>query len=235
LILQAERINKSFEYGKKVLNEVNFSISEKEVFVLCGRSGAGKTSLIKIISGLLSFDSGLLRIGDKFAISANDQYPKELFGKIGVIFQEHNLFPHMTALQNVALALHSVQNNTKSEANEIAMQYLRQVRMEDKSKSFPSNLSGGEKQRVSIARALALKPYFLLLDEPTSHLDPLLIDDIFEIIDELASKHKTTMLLSTHNLNFAKHIADKFAVLQDGTLTVSEDAGILATLEGKWN
>lgn len=231
MISRVDRISKS--YGNhRVLDEVSFEIDKGMVFALCGPSGSGKTTLVRIISGLLGFDSGRMVLGET-VIAAGQLYPETLYGKIGVVFQEHNLFPHMTALQNVTLGLRKVRRLSREEANERAMVEFDKVMLTGKVTQYPSSLSGGERQRVAIARALAMDPMILLLDEPTSGLDQFQIGEVLRTIKGL-SDAGTSMLLVTHNLRFAKHTGDRFALIEDGRIKVSEDSSLLDSLAREW-
>lgn len=234
MVLKLNSVSKSYIPGKNVLNAVSFRIDRGEVMVLCGESGSGKTTLVRIIAGLLDFDSGELCLGENSVIRAGKRYHSELFGKIGVVFQQHNLFPHMTAKRNISIALNLVKKKTNAEADAAAMALLSRVGLTDKADAYPHTLSGGERQRVSIARALAVEPHFILLDEPTAHLDPQLVDDVLTLVDDL-SKGGTTMLLITHNLRFAKHVGQRFCLLKNGALTVSDSPDILKSMEGRWS
>lgn len=231
MILKLEDINKSYN-SNKVLNQVNLSIPKGEVFALCGPSGSGKTTLINIIAGLTEFNSGLITI-EKQTFNYNEKYPQNLYGKIGVIFQNHNLFPHLTVLENITLSLIKVKKFSKKEAIEIAKLELDKLGLLDKYNSYPAYLSGGELQRAAIARSLAMKPLFLLLDEPTSNLDPLRIDDILSTVEHLAEDN-VTMMLITHNLDFAKSIGNNFGVIENGSIEISNDFNILNKLKGKY-
>lgn len=228
MVLKADHVTK--RYGDNcVLENVSFTIDEHTIFALCGPSGSGKTSLIRIISGLVPFEEGTIVLGDT-VIAADSPYPDSLYGKTGVVFQDHNLFPHMTALGNVTLGLRCVRHLTRKEAHERAMAELRKLGLEGKANQYPVSLSGGERQRVAIARALAMDPLILLLDEPTSSLDPLRIADVLSTIRFLA-KSGMTLLLVTHNLVFARHAAQKFGVLSGGRCIVSDEPAILDVLE----
>jgi ABC-type polar amino acid transport system ATPase subunit len=169
-----------------------------------------------------------------FSHRAGEPYPRETFGRIGVVFQEHNLFPHMTVLQNVRLGLTAVRRLAKPHANKRAMEELDQVGLGAKANAYPSTLSGGERQRVAIARSLAMEPLFLILDEPTSGLDPARVFEVKEILSDLSSKG-TTVLLITHHIRFARSVGDRFAVLEKGVLTVSSEANSLDRLEEDWD
>ncbi len=232
MILRVDKVSKS--YGDHaVLDEVTFEIEKGMVFSLCGGSGSGKTTLVRIISGLLGFDSGRLELGE-ISVAAKEFYPDELYGKIGVVFQEHNLFPHMTALENIALGLRKVRKLKRAEANERAITELDKVMLVDKAAQYPCSLSGGERQRVAIARALAMDPLMLLLDEPTSGLDPSRIGDVLGIIRNL-SDAGTTMMLVTHNLRFSKQTGDRFGLLEKGSLRVSDDPSLLDSMAEEWS
>ena len=231
-IIRIERVIK--RYGETpVLNGVSFEIARGTVFVLCGASGAGKTTLARILCGLLGFDGGSISLSGR-TIQAGELYPPELFGRVGVVFQEHHLFPHMTALDNVRLALTDVKKLAKSEATERAMNELEQMGLGSRARAHPADLSGGERQRVAIARALALDPLFLILDEPTTGLDPARIHEVKTILSDLA-KRGTTMLLITHKIRFARLVGERFAVLDNGALAVSSEAGILDRLDEDWS
>lgn len=224
MILSIEDLSKRYN-GKIILDAVSLYIDKGMVLSLCGSSGAGKTTLVRIICGLLSFDSGKLQLGET-SVSAATIYPKHLHGKIGVVFQEHNLFPHMTVLENVALALIHVKGFTKRNAMEKAQGELQRVGLSGKGKRYPSSLSGGERQRAAIARVLAMQPMLLLLDEPTFGLDPANIGEIQKTIKDL-SENGTPMLLITHNIPFAQRIGNRFALIKGGRLDVSSDPGSL--------
>lgn len=227
MILQVSELGKKHE-SKWLFKNVTFGIKKGQVLSLCGPSGGGKTTLVRVISGLRGFDEGCFLVG-KERINPRSDYPKKLYGKIGVIFQEHNLFPHMTAQQNVELSLRQVKNLSKEEAADRAMDELKKVNLVSKAAQYPASLSGGERQRVAIARALATDPLILLLDEPTSGLDPYLINEVLQIIRDLAESG-TTMLLITHNIKFAKKIGNQFAVLKTKSFKISHDPTLLDCL-----
>ena len=228
-ILQIRGLTK--RYGDNlVLDDVALDLRHGEVLALCGPSGCGKTTLIRIVCGLIGFDAGELRIANH-VISASSPYPSQLFGKIGVIFQEHNLFPHMTALENVTLALREYLSFSTAEARERGLHELARMGVEDLAGRYPAKLSGGEKQRVAIARALATDPLLLLLDEPTANLDPDRVDEVCDRILEL-TEQGMTMLLVTHNTAFARQAARSFALVREGKCRTSTDAALLDDLRG---
>lgn len=232
MILRVDGISKSFG-DHRVLDAASLEIEKGMVFSLCGASGSGKTTLVRIISGLGAFDAGRLELGD-IAVTAEDAYPDRLYGKIGVVFQEHNLFPHMTALENITLGLRKVGKYSRKAATERGMAELDKVMLADKARQYPCSLSGGERQRVAIGRALAMDPLMLLLDEPTSGLDPSLIGDVLRIIKNL-SDAGTTMLLVTHNLRFSKETGDRFGLLENGSVKVSDDPSLLDSMAQEWS
>ncbi len=226
-VLQLDAVAKQFG-TRRVLVDVSFKLRKHDVLALCGQSGSGKTTLIRIISGLLRFDAGQLMVGDR-GIQAQEMYPADLYGRIGVIFQDHNLFPHLTVLENVILGLREFKRLRRRIATERGMAELERMRIGPLAHRYPATLSGGERQRVAIARALVMDPLLLLLDEPTANLDPDRAGEVRERILELASAG-TTMLLSTHSLEFACQTANVFALLQDGTCRFSENPNILDTM-----
>lgn len=226
-VLQLDAVAKQFG-TRRVLVDVSFKLRKYDVLALCGPSGSGKTTLIRIISGLLRFEAGQLMVGDR-AIQAQEMYPADLYGRIGVIFQDHNLFPHMTVIENVILGLREFKRLRRRTATERGMAELERMRIGPLAQRYPATLSGGERQRVAIARALVMDPLLLLLDEPTANLDPDRAGEVRERILELASAG-TTMLLSTHSLEFAYQTANVFALLQDGTCRFSENPNILDTM-----
>ena len=230
MIIHVEGLGKKIRF-QWIFDNISFGIEKGRVLALCGPSGSGKTTLVRIICGLLGFDKGRITLG-KETINTDNPYPRNLFGKIGVIFQEHNLFPHMTAQQNVELGLRQKKKLSRAEAIERAITELEKVGLATKAAQYPSSLSGGELQRVAIARALAMDPLLLLLDEPTSGLDPSLISEVLHIIRILADSG-TTMLLITHNIRFAKKTGNQFAILENKSLELSDDSSLLDRMDSK--
>ena len=217
---------------KPVLERVSFAVEKGSVFTISGPSGAGKTTLVRILAGLTGFDDGTVTVGDA-TIHAGDAYPKQLYGKIGVVFQDLYLFPHLTALDNVRLALVHARGMKRAEATDRSRLELARVGLAELEDRYPSALSGGERQRVAIARALAVDPFLLILDEPTSSLDTSAVGGILDVIRKLAEAG-TTMVVSTHNLRFAAAIGQQVSVLDGGRLEVSPDVRLLARLEAGW-
>ena len=229
-------------YGRPVLDRVSFTIDPGSVFALCGSSGAGKSTLARFICGLLAFDKGWIEVEagstgtltTPCIVRAEEDYPRQLLGRIGVVFQDHNLFPHMTIVQNITFVLRHTVKLSRAEAEERAMYELDRVGLADKYNEYPVRLSGGERRRAALARALAIDPVLLLLDEPTSNLDPSMIGDVLTIIRQI-SLTGTTMLLITHNIRFARAIGNGFGVLDRGKLETSNEPDLLAKMESDWS
>ncbi len=232
MLLSASKICKSFD-DLTVLDSVSLEIEPGGVMSLCGPSGCGKTTLIRVISGLCGFDSGTMSIDGK-SITPGGVYPPSLHGRVGVVFQEHNLMPHMTALQNVMLGLRYGLKLPRKAARERAMSELDGMSLANKASQYPASLSGGERQRVAIARALATDPLALLLDEPTSGLDASLVGEVLGAIERLCT-NGITMLLVTHNLRLARRAGDQFAVMRNGRVEISDDPSVLDDLDREWN
>jgi glutamate/aspartate transport system ATP-binding protein len=227
VVLRLDEVSKQFG-PQQVLHRVSLTLRQGEVLALCGASGSGKSTLIRIVSGLLPFDSGLCTV-DGIAVHARQVYPARLYGSIGVIFQDANLFPHLTVLANVALGLRKFRRLPNRSARERGMFELDRMGVLPLADRYPATLSGGERQRVAIARALAMDPLLLLLDEPTANLDPGRVDEVCERIVALA-RTGTTMLLVTHSHEFARQAAKAFALLTDGVCTYSRDPACLDRL-----
>jgi glutamate/aspartate transport system ATP-binding protein len=227
VVLQLDHITKRFS-KQPVLSRVSLTLRQGEVLALCGPSGSGKTTLVRIIAGLVPFDSGHCTI-DGTAVGAGQPYPRRLYGSVGVIFQDACLFPHLTALANVTLALRKFKRLPASQAHERAIAELGHMGIAPLAGRYPATLSGGERQRVAIARALALDPLVLLLDEPTANLDPSRVDEVCERILSLA-RSGTTMLLVTHAVDFARQAATAFALLSEGNCEWSRDPSLLDRL-----
>ena len=213
--------NISKSYGDHlVLDNINISFKEGQTTVIVGSSGCGKSTLLRCINLLEIPQSGTLEVDDRSVNFKEKLSSKELLEirkKTGMVFQCFNLFPHLTALQNVTEAQIYVQKKDKNEAIKEAKELLAKVGLSHKEDTYPNRLSGGQAQRVAIARALAVNPYFLLLDEPTSALDPELEAEVLKVILSLA-KEKKSMIIVTHNMNFARKIADRILFLDKGVI-----------------
>lgn len=202
-MLELKEVTKKFG-DRTILDHVDLTVEDGKILCIVGQSGGGKTTLLRCISGLEQIDSGQILVNgvafDPYINSTNDAV-------IGVVFQEYNLFPHLTVLQNVMLAPTMVLKKDKKKAQAEAQELLQRLALGDKGDLYPWQLSGGQKQRVAIARALAMKPQILCYDEPTSALDPGLRDTVKEIILDL-KKDKMTQIIVTHDIDFAEEIAD---------------------------
>ncbi|WP_370969638.1 amino acid ABC transporter ATP-binding protein [Amycolatopsis sp. cg9] len=227
-VVSAQRICKSFG-SVDVLKGIDLEVNEREVLCLIGPSGSGKSTLLRCINHLEKIDAGRLYVdgvlvgyrqrGDKL----HELPEKEVAFQrkdIGMVFQRFNLFPHMTALENVMEAPIQVRREPKSQVRERALELLDRVGLGDKAKNYPAQLSGGQQQRVAIARALAMKPKLMLFDEPTSALDPELVGDVLGVMKQLA-KDGMTMVVVTHEMQFAREVADK-VLFMDGGVVVEE-------------
>lgn len=199
-----------------VLNDVSLTVDAGEVVVICGPSGSGKSTLIRTVNGLEPIQSGELSV-DGQLISASKINLNQLRTEIGFVFQQFNLYPHLTALDNVSLAPIRVRKERRQEAEENAQVLLERVGLGDKSHSYPTQLSGGQQQRVAIARALAMRPKIMLFDEPTSALDPEMIGEVLSVIQELAHTG-ITMMIVTHEMGFASKVANRVVFMDQGKI-----------------
>jgi ABC-type polar amino acid transport system ATPase subunit len=199
-----------------VLNKIDFEVKPGEVAVLIGPSGAGKSTLLRCINGLELLTSGEVII-DGERLEYKEKSLNKIREHVGMVFQQFNLFPHLTALENVALAPQVVSKKSKQVAEARAVGLLEHVGLGDKIKSYPSSLSGGQQQRVAIARALAMDPKLMLFDEPTSALDPELVGEVLQTMRQLADEGMT-MVVVTHEMRFARQVADKVVLLADGVI-----------------
>lgn len=196
-MLEVKNLCKEFN-NRPILKDISFTLKDGEIMTIVGPSGAGKTTLLRIIAGLETKDSGEILIDGKPYDS----------GKVGVVFQDFNLFPNLNVLQNITLAPTAVLKESKEEAEKNAQELLNKLQMQGREKQYPYELSGGQKQRVAIARALAMKPRILCYDEPTSALDPNLRKEVEKMILNL-KKSGLTQLIITHDLTFAQNVADQ--------------------------
>ena len=199
-----------------VLNNVDLEVRAGEVAVLIGPSGAGKSTLLRCINGLERLTSGSVEI-DGERLEYRESSLNHMREHVGMVFQSFNLFPHLTALENITMAQVVVSKRSKSEARERAAKLLSRVGLDEKANSYPSALSGGQQQRVAIARALAMTPKLMLFDEPTSALDPELVGEVLQVMRELADEGMT-MVVVTHEMRFARQVADHVVLLADGAI-----------------
>jgi polar amino acid transport system ATP-binding protein len=206
-------VNKWF--GKlHVLRDVSLQVETGEVVVVCGPSGSGKSTLIRCVNGLESIQSGeVIVLGQP--LSRPGVRLSELRSEVGMVFQAFNLYPHMTALENIVLAPVKVKGISRAEAEKMAMALLERVGIPDKAHAYPAHLSGGQQQRVAIARALAMQPRIMLFDEPTSALDPEMINEVLEVMTDLA-REGMTMVVVTHEMGFAKRVSHRIIFMDEG-------------------
>lgn len=215
-IITFNKVNKWYGNNFHVLRDIDLSVAKGERIVICGPSGSGKSTLIRCINRLEEHQEGQLivdgvELGDD--VKAIDQVRKQ----VGMVFQQFNLFPHLTVLENLTLSPMWVGKLPKKEAEERAMQQLERVRIAEQATKYPLQLSGGQQQRVAIARALAMRPEAILFDEPTSALDPELVGDVLKVMRALADEGMT-MIVVTHEIGFAREVADRVLFLDGGRL-----------------
>ena len=214
-MIEIEKLSKW--YGSfRVLTECSTSLAKGEVVVVCGPSGSGKSTLIKCVNGLEPFEEGKITVEGVSVGDRKTDLPK-LRARIGMVFQSFELYPHMTASENIALAQVKVLKRSKSEAAARARQLLERVGMVEHADKYPGNLSGGQQQRVAIARALAMDPIAMLFDEPTSALDPEMINEVLDVMVGLA-QDGMTMIVVTHEMGFASKVADRIVFMDEGRI-----------------
>jgi polar amino acid transport system ATP-binding protein len=202
-------------YGPlEVLKGVSLAVEKGDVFAIIGRSGSGKSTLLRCINGLENFQSGTI-VADGIEVGGPKTDLRELRRHVGMVFQQFNLFPHLTAAENVMLAPTVVNKVGKKAAREIAAEMLAKVGLSEKMESYPSQLSGGQQQRVAIARALAMRPKVLLCDEITSALDPELVNEVLKVVEQLAREGMTLMLV-THEMRFARDVGTSLVFMHHG-------------------
>ena len=217
-IVQLKRMNKYF--GKlHVLKDIDLAVEAGEVVVIIGASGSGKSTLIRCVNGLEEYESGHLEVdGHKLAPKGGNQESlAEIRKEVGMVFQQFNLFPHLSVKKNIMLAPMKVKSADKTIANATADRLLERVGISDQADKFPSQLSGGQQQRVAIARALAMEPRVMLFDEPTSALDPEMVGEVLDVMRELA-KEGMTMMVVTHEMGFAREVADRVIYIYEGQI-----------------
>jgi len=214
-IIQMEEVNKWFG-DFQVLKNVNLQVSSKQKIVVCGPSGSGKSTLIRCINRLEEHQKGKIVV-DGTELTENTKNIEKIRAEVGMVFQQFNLFPHLSILDNCTLAPIWVKKMPKKDAEELAMQQLEQVQIADQAKKFPGQLSGGQQQRCAIARALCMKPKIMLFDEPTSALDPEMIKEVLDAMVNLA-KAGMTMIVVTHEMGFAKEVADEVIFMDEGMI-----------------
>ncbi|HYT57704.1 MAG TPA: amino acid ABC transporter ATP-binding protein [Verrucomicrobiae bacterium] len=228
-MIEFRKVNKWFG-TLHVLKDIDLTIEVGQVVVVCGPSGSGKSTLIRCINRLETIQSGEITV-DGLSLSDAHLDAVRLRTNVGMVFQSFNLYPHMTVLQNITLAPIKVKGLSTSEAEKIAVALLERVGIPDKSSVFPANLSGGQQQRVAIARALAMKPKIMLFDEPTSALDPEMINEVLEVMTDLA-RDGMTMVVVTHEMGFARRVAHGIVFMDEGrVIEVNEPEKFFAAPE----
>ena len=214
-IIYFENVSKWFG-DFQVLNKINLEVNKGEKIVVCGPSGSGKSTMIRCINRLEEHQEGKI-IVDGTELTGNVKNIDTVRREVGMVFQQFNLFPHLSILDNCTLAPIWVRKMSKADATELAMQYLRRVQIEDQVHKFPNQLSGGQQQRAAIARALCMQPRLMLFDEPTSALDPEMIKEVLDVMIGLA-QDGMTMLVVTHEMGFAKEVADRIVFMDEGQI-----------------
>jgi general L-amino acid transport system ATP-binding protein len=222
-IIEIERLNKWFG-DLHVLRDIELCVRPGEKVVICGPSGSGKSTLIRCINRLEGHQSGRVRV-DGIELGDDVRNLAAIRSEVGMVFQNFNLFPHLTVLQNVALAPMRVRRMPPGEARALAMQLLERVRIPEQAGKYPAQLSGGQQQRVAIARSLAMRPKIMLFDEPTSALDPEMINEVLEVMEDLAHEGMT-MLCVTHEMGFARRVAHTMVFMDRGEIVEKAAPGV---------
>ncbi len=214
-IIELKNVNKWFDKFQ-ALKDVNLEVNQQEKIVICGPSGSGKSTLIRCINRLEEHQEGQIVVDGK-EISENTKDIEKIRAEVGMVFQQFNLFPHLSILDNCTLAPIWVKKMPKKQAEEVAMKNLERVQIADQAKKFPGQLSGGQQQRCALARALCMEPKIMLFDEPTSALDPEMIKEVLDAMVDLA-KAGMTMIVVTHEMGFAKEVADNMIFMDEGRI-----------------
>ena len=214
-LIAFEGVGKWFDQFQ-ALKDINLSVKQGARVVVCGPSGSGKSTLIRCVNQLENHQQGTIHVCGR-EVYGNMKQLEQVRREVGMVFQSFNLFPHMSILQNVTLGPIRNSNLSRSEADDIALHYLERVQIADQADKFPSQLSGGQQQRVAIARALAMKPRVMLFDEPTSALDPEMINEVLDVMTELADDGMTMMVV-THEMGFAREVADRVVFMDEGRI-----------------
>jgi polar amino acid transport system ATP-binding protein/general L-amino acid transport system ATP-binding protein len=215
VIISIQKVSKRYD-NFTALDNVSLDVELGEKVVICGPSGSGKSTLIRCINRLESHDSGEIFV-DGLQLNSDKANLEKIRGNLGMVFQQFNLFPHLSVLDNLTLGPRRVLGLDQRAAEERAMQYLERVRIPDQADKLPGQLSGGQQQRVAIARSVCMEPRIMLFDEPTSALDPEMIAEVLEVMSELA-REGMTMVVVTHEMGFARRVADKMVFMDKGTI-----------------
>ncbi|MFD1779212.1 ectoine/hydroxyectoine ABC transporter ATP-binding protein EhuA [Fredinandcohnia salidurans] len=226
-IVTYKNVTKSFD-EVDVLKGINLDIAPAEKIALIGPSGSGKTTIIRLLMTLEEPTSGVIEVNGQNLwlmekkgelVKANEKHLRQIRGDIGMVFQHFNLFPHMTILENCMTGPINVKGQSKEEAKRNSIEMLEKVGLGDKLENYPNQLSGGQKQRVAMARALVMRPKVMLFDEVTSALDPELVGEVLEVIREIAKEGEMAMVLVTHEMDFARDVADRIIFLENGVIS----------------
>ena len=212
-IIRFDRVSKHYD-AFQVLKDIDFSVAKGERVVVCGPSGSGKSTLIRCINGLESIGSGTLTVD---GIAVSDKTLPKVRARVGMVFQQFSLFPHLSVLDNLTLGPMRARGLSRAQATETAMRYLDRVRIGEQAQKFPRQLSGGQQQRVAIARSLCMEPEIMLFDEPTSALDPEMISEVLDVMTTLAQTGMT-MVVVTHEMGFARKVADRMVFMDHGEI-----------------
>ena len=221
-IIRFEKVNKWYGNAFHVLRDIDLDVRPGERIVICGPSGSGKSTLIRCVNALEDYQQGRITV-DGVLLSDDVKAVERVRRQVGMVFQQFNLFPHLTVLENLTLAPMWVGKVPKKDAEERAMQQLQRVQIAEQAAKYPLQLSGGQQQRVAIARALCLTPKIMLFDEPTSALDPEMINEVLDVMIELAGQGMT-MLCVTHEMGFAKQVADRVIFMDQGQIVEQNNA-----------
>lgn len=225
-ILEVKNLHKKFG-DNEVLSGVSFNVMKGEVVAIIGPSGSGKSTMLRCINLLERIESGSIRVAGDVMVDTDENGKvtyapesklRQIRLRLGMVFQSFNLFPHFSVMRNITEAPIHVAKKKPKEAQEIARELLRKVGLSDKADAYPYQLSGGESQRVAIARALAMNPEILFFDEPTSALDPELTAEVLKVMQDLAAEHMTTMVVVTHEMSFARDVADRVIFMNKGSI-----------------
>ncbi|TAL52385.1 ectoine/hydroxyectoine ABC transporter ATP-binding protein EhuA [Pandoraea sp.] len=236
-IIKFDQVTKRFG-SVTVLDALNFEVCKGEKVTIIGPSGSGKSTVLRILMTLEKINDGVIHVVGKplwheekngQLVPAGDSHLREMRKEMGMVFQQFNLFPHMTVRRNITEAPIHVLRLSKQKANQRADEYLELVGLSEHADKFPNQLSGGQQQRVAIARALAMRPNIMLFDEPTSALDPELVGEVLNVIQRLSEEHDLTMLLVTHEMQFAKQISDRVCFFDKGSIVEEGPPEILFT------
>lgn len=214
-IIQMENVDKFFG-SFQALKNINLTVKKGERFVVCGPSGSGKSTMIRCINRLEEHNAGKIVVNGH-ELTSDIKDIDAVRSEVGMVFQNFNLFPHLTIVKNLMLAPRLVRKSSKAEARDVAMKYLERVKIPEQADKYPSQLSGGQQQRVAIARALCMNPKVMLFDEPTSALDPEMISEVLDVMTDLA-KEGMTMICVTHEMGFARSVADNVVFMDNGEI-----------------